>query len=256
VRRLDGELREIPVCRKAARAIIRHQHDQKIKRRCPPGSPEGQQRFTAMKLLQNPASPFARKVRAAAIELGLGGSIELELTLVAPCKPNRDYASSHNPLRKIPALVTDGGVTIFDSTVICEYLDALAGGGRLVPPGGDARWRVLTNHALAQGMCEAAIMVRYETALRPETLRWPELVQDQWDRVDTGIGWFERHAAELEEPVNLAHLMLGCTLGYLDFRWPERDWRGANPAVAAWFAALSQRPSFTLTAPENPPVSL
>ena len=88
---------------------------------------------------------------------------------------------------------------------------------------------MLTNHALAQGICEAAVLVRYETWLRPETLRWQELADDQWDRIDTGIEWFEQHAGELEGPVNLAHLTLGCALGYLDFRWPEHDWRTLNP---------------------------
>ena len=208
-----------------------------------------------MKLLYAPTSPFARKVRAAAIELGLGDQLRLELVQVAPCKPNRDYAKSHNPLRKIPALVTAEGMTIFDSTVICEYLDAMAGGGSIIPSEGYARWRVLTNHALAQGICEAAVLVRYETWLRPEALRWQELADDQWDRIDTGIEWFEQHAGELEGPVNLAHLTLGCALGYLDFRWPEHDWRTRNPAVAAWFGTLSQRPSFALTKPENPPAS-
>jgi glutathione S-transferase len=208
-----------------------------------------------MKLLYNPASPFARKVRAAAIELGLGERIELELVTVAPCKANKDYAESHNPLRKIPALVTAGGATLFDSTVICEYLDAMAGGGKLIPAGGEARWRVLTNHALAQGMADAAILARYESWLRPEALRWPDFTADQWDRIDTGIAWFERHPVELEGPVNLAHIMLGSTLGYIDFRTPEHDWRTRNPGVAAWFAAISQRPSFALTKPENPPAA-
>ena len=124
-----------------------------------------------------------------------------------------------------------------------------------MPREGDARWRVLTNHALAQGMCEAAVLVRYETWLRPEALRWQELAGDQWDRIDTGIAWFEQHAGELDGPVNLAHLTLGCTLAYLDFRWPEHDWRARNPAVAAWFATLAQRPSLALTLPENPPAS-
>ncbi len=208
-----------------------------------------------MKLLYNPASPFARKVRATAIELGLDGQMQLELTVVAPCKPNADYAKAHNPLRKIPALVTAEGMTIFDSTVICEYLDAQAGGGRLVPREGDARWRVLTNHTLAQGICEAALQIRYENWLRPEALRWPEFAGDQWDRIDTSIEWFESHPAELGGSLNLAHLALGSALGYLDFRLPEHDWRTRNPAVAAWFTALAQRPSFALTMPEVPPAS-
>jgi glutathione S-transferase len=200
-----------------------------------------------MKLLYNPASPFARKVRAAAIELGLSERLELELVTLAPCKTNKEYAETRNPLRKLPALVTDEGATIYDSTVICDYLDGLAGGGKLVPLHGEARWRILTEHALAQGMADAAITARYETWLRPEALRWPEFAADQWDRIDAGIAWFERHPESLEDAVNLAHLALGCTLGYLDLRAPEHDWRSPNQAVAAWFAAISQRPSFELT---------
>jgi hypothetical protein len=127
---------------------------------------------TAMKLFYAPQSPFARKVRAAAIELGLAERLELEYVEVVPGQPNTAFGASRNPLRKIPALVTDAGETIFDSTVICEYLDALAGGGFLIPKDPMHRWRVLTSHALAQGMCESIILIRYETWLRPEALRW------------------------------------------------------------------------------------
>jgi glutathione S-transferase len=102
-----------------------------------------------MKLFYAPQSPFARKVRAAAIELGLDDRIELEYAEVVPGQPSPAYAQSYNPLRKIPALVTEAGETIYDSTVICEYLDALAGGGVLIPRDASRRWRVLTNHALA-----------------------------------------------------------------------------------------------------------
>ena len=109
-----------------------------------------------MKLHYAPQSPFARKVRAAAIELGLSGSIDLEYTEVVPGRPNRAYGQSHNPLRKIPALVIDDGTTIYDSTVICEYLDDLAGGGIIIPQDRSRRWRVLTSHALAQGLCESS----------------------------------------------------------------------------------------------------
>src|SRR5215813_2737085 len=108
-----------------------------------------------MKLYYAPQSPFARKVRAAAIELGLARSIELEYVEVVPGRPDTGFAQSRNPLRKIPAFVTDAGETLYDSTVICEYLDALVGGGVLIPREASRRWRVLTNHALAQGMCES-----------------------------------------------------------------------------------------------------
>ena len=206
-----------------------------------------------MKLFYAPQSPFARKARIAAIELGLAERLQLEYAEVVPGQPNRVFAQVRNPLRRIPALVTDAGETIFDSTVICEYLDALTGGGVLIPRETPRRWRVLTNHALAQGMCESVILIRYETSLRPEAVRWPMWVDDHWDKIDSGLDWFERNDRELSEPVNLAHLALGSLLGYIDFRWPDRGWRYGFPNLSAWFARLEQRPSFVQTRPESPP---
>ena len=114
-----------------------------------------------MKLFYSPASPFARKVRAAAIELGLSDRLELEIINTAPGKPDRAFAQAYNPLRKVPTLLCDDGTTVYDSTLICEYLDALAGGGRIIPrEGAPHRWRVLTNHTLAHGLCEACLSTR------------------------------------------------------------------------------------------------
>jgi glutathione S-transferase len=205
-----------------------------------------------MKLMYAPASPFARKVRAASIELGLDGEIELVFTKVFPGGENAAYAADYNPLRKIPALAVDQSTVIHDSTVICTYLDARAGGGRIIPSDDTQRWHVLTRHALAQGMCEAAILIRYETWLRPEDLRWPMWIDDQWDKVLTGLDWFEARPATLSGPVDLAHLGLGCLLGYLDFRFSNVDWRGRCPGLDRWFAVLSQRESFTATEHEPP----
>src|SRR5262249_53284837 len=195
------------------------------------------------------------KVRAAAIELGLEERLYLEYAEVVPGRPNAAYAQSRNPLRKIPALVTDAGETIFDSTVICEYLDALAGGGILIPRDVSRRWRVLTNHALAQGMCESVILIRYETWLRPEAARWPVWIEDHWDKINSGLDWFEHNRSELSEPINLAHLALGSLLGYVNFRWPDRGWKERFPSLSAWFAQLEQRPSFARTKPHPPPPS-
>jgi glutathione S-transferase len=208
-----------------------------------------------MKLFYAPQSPFARKVRAAAIELGLAERLELEYAEVVPGRPNIAFAQSWNPLRKVPALVTDVGETIYDSTVICEYLDALAGDGVLIPRDPSRRWRVLTNHALAQGMCESVILIRYETWLRPEPVRWSVWIDDHWDKIHSGLNWFEQNGGELSEPINLAHLALGSLLGYVDFRWPEDGWRQRFPNVRTWFARLEQRPSFIQTRPESPPSS-
>ena len=204
-----------------------------------------------MKLFYAPQSPFARKVRAA-IELGLAERLQLEYADVVPGRPNTAFAQSRNPLRKIPALVTDVGETIYDSTVICEYLDMVAG-GVLIPRDTSRRWRVLTNHALAQGMCESVILIRYETWLRPEAVRWSVWIDDHWDKIHSGLAWFEQNDRELSEPINLAHLALGSLLGYVDFRWPDHGWRQRVPNVSAWFAQLEQRPSFMQTKPEPPP---
>jgi glutathione S-transferase len=213
-----------------------------------------------VKLLYAPQSPFARKVRAVMIELGLEGRLELEYAEVRPGKRNAAYAQTVNPLRKIPALLDDdGGTVIVDSTVICEYLDALAGGGRVFPLPGPDRWRVLTQHAVAHGMCEAVILIRYETWLRPLPLRWSDWVDDQWDKVWTGATWFEDRAATAlalpEGPLDISHVALACCLGYVDFRYPETGWRSRFPRLADWYQSIASRPSLRDTQPRDPPNS-
>lgn len=204
-----------------------------------------------MKLMYAPQSPFARKVRVAAIELGLDSEIELVLQAVAPARENADYAAKVNPLRKIPALLLDDGRVLYDSTAICEYLDDLADGGRIVPAPGPDRWDVLTQHSLAQGMMEAAVLVRYETWLRPEQYRWPDYVDDQWDRIEAGLDWFEANAKELVGPVNITHIALGCLLGYVDFRWPDTGWRDNRPRLTNWSNWVARRDSFKQTEPKD-----
>lgn len=202
-----------------------------------------------MKLYHSPSSPFVRKVRATAVELGLADRIELQPMDVAPATSDEAYQRSTNPLRKIPALVTDEGEVIVDSTVICDYLDQLAGGGRLMPEPGPERWMVATGHAIAHGMCDAAVLIRYETWARPESLRWPEWTASQWSKIDAGLSWFESRPESLSRPFDLAQLTLGCLVGYLDFRFEEREWRKDNPAVTAWASKALARPCFTQTAP-------
>lgn len=205
-----------------------------------------------MKLLYAPISPFARKVRVAAAELGLEDRLSLEVTHVTPGKPNRAFGNTVNPLRKIPTLITDDGQAIHDSTVICDYLDGLAGGGRLIPSHGPARWQSLTNHALADGMCQAAVLIRYEKVVRPEEYRWPTWIEDQWDRVVTGLAWFEQHPDAVTGPLDLSRITLGCLLGYLDYRFSEEDWRKQCLKLSAWFSEVGRRPSFETTRPDLP----
>ena len=202
-----------------------------------------------MKLYHSPTSPFVRKVRVAATELGLADRLVLETTHVSPVERNRAYADAVNPLRKIPALVTDDGEVIVDSSVICDYLDALAGGGRIIPAAGPARWQVLTAHMVADGMCDAAVLLRYETVARPEASRWPTWIDDQWDRVHAGLAWFERHDEALAPPLDLAQIALGCLLGYLDLRFADSGWPERCPKLAAWYGEIAARPSFASTRP-------
>src|SRR5246127_1092337 len=122
-----------------------------------------------MKLTFSPASPFARKVRIAAIELGLIDKIEFVPTSVAPRTPNDEYSKIH-PLKKLPVLILDNGDVILDSYVIVEYLNEIAG-GNLIPAYGPTRWKVKTDHAVLQGMLDAMLLCRYEKMVRPQGLQ-------------------------------------------------------------------------------------
>ena len=195
-----------------------------------------------MKLYNSPLSPFARKCRIVALELGLADRLELVAQSVSPVTPDAKYLQNANPLGKIPALLLDDGRALYDSHVICEYLCALAGDTRLVPAG-DARWDVLTRQALASGMTDAIILVRYETALRPEALRWADWRNGQMDKIHTSLLSLEQAPQQLHERVDLGTLALGCALGYLDLRFDAWGWRQRYPQLAAWAAGFMQRPS-------------
>jgi glutathione S-transferase len=130
-----------------------------------------------MKLTYSPASPFARKVRIVAIELGLIDKIELVPATVVPGTPNDEY-SQINPLKKLPALILDNGDVIVDSYVIVEYLDELAGGGKLIPASGAAKWKVKSDHSLLQGMLDSMLLCRYERMVRPQGLQWQAWTDD------------------------------------------------------------------------------
>ncbi len=199
-----------------------------------------------MQLYSSPASPFARKVRVSAHELGLDARLQLINITLSPVNPHAGLRT-HNPLGKIPALVTDGGETLYDSPVICEYLDALAGGGRLIPTAAAARWTALRRQALADGLTDATVLVRYEQAVRPAALRWQDWIEGQFLKVRTALDALEQE--DLEGPFDIGAVSLACALGYLDFRFAEERWREARPRLAAWYDAVSQRPSLLATRP-------
>jgi glutathione S-transferase len=202
-----------------------------------------------MKLTFSPASPYARKVRIAAIELGLINKIEFVSTTVQPGTFNEEYSRDISPLRKLPALILDNGSAIVDSYVIAEYLDELAGGGKLIPASGDLKWRVKSEHAITQGMLEAMLLCRYERMLRPEEKRWNVWLDDQWDRAWQGFRLFDQRTDTLARPLDIAQVGLVCALGYADFRFPDCGWRKTYPKLAAFHETMMKRPSIKDTVP-------
>jgi glutathione S-transferase len=200
-----------------------------------------------MKLWYNPASPFARKVRIIARETGLDGAIEEVSVVVSPVKPHAELARE-NPLVKIPALATEIG-TLYDSAVICEYLDSLHRGAPLFPRSGPERWQALRLQALGDGVLEAAVSMRYENAVRPQTLQWSEWVDGQLGKVRGGLQSLARECRDWKDRFGIGELTAACVLGYLDFRFPEEPWRKAHPALEQWYANVSRRPSMKATTP-------
>lgn len=201
-----------------------------------------------MKLWYNPASPFARKVRIVALETGLADRIREVSILVSPVKPHPELARE-NPLVKIPALTTDSG-TLYDSAVICEYLDSLHQGARLFPAQGPERWQSLRLQALGDGILEAAVLMRYEKAVRPQALQWGDWIAGQLGKVRSGLDALAQECAEWKDCFGIGQLTAACVLGYLDFRFPDEPWRKAHPTLERWYARVSQRPSMKATVPQ------
>ena len=195
-----------------------------------------------MKLTFSPGSPFARKVRITAIELGLIDKIELVPATVAPTQPNEKYSHDISPLRKLPALILDDGQVIVDSGVIVEYLDDL-GGGKLIPASGPARWQAKTEHAIIQGMADAMLLCRYEVGVRPKELLWQAWVDDQWDRAWQGFARFEKHPDLLTRPLDVSQIALVSVLIYADFRFADCGWRTTFPNLKAFYDKMIERPS-------------
>jgi glutathione S-transferase len=204
-----------------------------------------------MKLAFSTSSPFARKVRIAAIELGLIDKIEFVTTTVTPAQPNPEY-SRLTPLKKLPALMLDNGDVIVDSYVISEYLDELAGGGKLSPASGPARWKVKSDHSMLQGMLDSMLLCRYENAVRPEPLRWQGWTEDHWNRAWSGMARFDKQADMLSRPLDISQIALVCVLGYADFRFADCGWRKAYPNLDAFHEKMLKRPSVKISIPVPP----
>ncbi|HTR14683.1 MAG TPA: glutathione S-transferase family protein [Roseiarcus sp.] len=193
-------------------------------------------------LRSNPASPFVRKVRIVAARLNLDDRIELsDADTSDPADPLR----TQNPLGKIPALILENGEVLYDSAVIVEYLDWLAGGGKVIPTDPASRFRSLTRQALADGICEAAVILRYEALWREPERRSEKWMAHQSDKIARALAASENDPPE--ELDDVGTIALACALGYLDLRF-EGAWRALHPKLVAWLEVFAETtPSFEAT---------
>ena len=202
-----------------------------------------------MKLHHNPASPFVRMVVVTAHEAGLIDDMELVSTGVfLPHQPHEGVIGD-NPLGKIPALVLDDGSTLFDSRVICEYLAAQAPGAGLLPADGPERWRCLTVEAVGQGLCDAGVSLRYEMGVRPAEFHWDGWIDAQTARMDRVFDALHDVYFEDLGGIDLGSLTVAVALSYMDFRFPDTDWRRGRVKLADWYAGMAERPSMKATEP-------
>jgi glutathione S-transferase len=202
-----------------------------------------------MKLYWSPRSPFVRKVMVCAHELDISDRIETVYTLVSASKVNAEMMRA-NPLGRIPALVTEDGTVLYDSVVICEYLDVRHGGRRLFPVDGKQRWDTLRRHALANGMLELLVLWRSELG-RPASQQSPDTLHAFEHKVVSALSAAAKEEALERVRIDMGHVTLGVALGYLDFRYGEMDWRARHPRLAQWYESFGARPSMTNTLPED-----
>jgi len=190
-----------------------------------------------MQLHHSPTSPFVRKVVVTALLTKTFDDIQMVPAALTPLTPSADVQRV-NPLGKIPTLVLDDGTTLFDSPVICEYLDTLGKGARLVPPAGPERWEVLRLNALADGLLEAAFAWRLEI-MRPEDRQYEPWIAVQKIRVDNSLKALDAEAEKSLRTLSLGSVAAGCALGWFDLRLPKFDWRSGHARLASWYQAFS-----------------
>ncbi len=201
-----------------------------------------------MRLFHSPTTPFGRKVMVLLMETGQLGDVGVVQVSGTPTAPG-NLPLAHNPLGKIPALELADGQSIYDSRVICRYLDARAGGQ--LYPAAPQLWQTLTLEATADGILDAAILMVYESRIRPEDKRFDDWVEAQWAKITRALdalelGWGDH----LSGPLDMGQVALGCALSYLDFRLADRGWRTGHPTLAAWERDFATRPSMLATVPK------
>jgi glutathione S-transferase len=197
-----------------------------------------------MQLLYQTHSPYARKALVFAYEAGLRHRLEVVHHETSPTRRN-PIVFGKNPLGKVPVLLRDGAPALFDSDVICAYLDTLHDGPRLIPESGEARWHALRVQAVAQGMAEAGIAVRWETVRRPALLRYAPLRDGYILKLTESYDWLEREL-DIDGTLHVGHVAVATALDWLEFR-ELPGFREARPRLTAWFDAFSQRTSMLST---------
>ncbi len=200
-----------------------------------------------MKLFCSLTSPYARKVRVVAREKGLAGRID-EIVCVPQAS---EELRRHNPLAKVPALVLDDGFALYDSPVICDYLDSLsldslAPQPRLIPADGRERWLIKRAEALADGVLDAAVAALMETR-RPDGERSPGQIRHWREQITRALAEMDEQLPELPDALNLGLIAFGCALGYLDLRHADLQWRDHHPGLNLWFERFDARPSMAET---------
>lgn len=197
-----------------------------------------------MKLLYQTHSPYARKALVFAHEAGIADRIEVVHHETSPTLRNEEVYAA-NPLGKVPVLLRPGLPALFDSDVICAYLDTLHEGPRLIPDQGEARWQALRLQSIAQGLGDAGIKVRWETVRRPQALRYPALREGYTGKLVASYDWLESEL-DTDGPIHIGHIALATVLGWLEFR-SLPDFRAGRPRLSGWFDAFQARPSMRAT---------
>jgi len=200
-----------------------------------------------MKLYYSPSSPYARKVRIVALETGLHKKMDMVNVALSPVAPNADV-DKHNPIGKIPALSVKG-MDLFDSPVICEYLDSQHKGRKMFPRKGRERWVALRLQAMADGLLDAALLARYEGALRPQDKQWADWSKGMMKKIDGVLDQLDQETKSLKGKPTIGTISVACALGYLDLRFASHDWRSKHPKLAKWFNTMSKTPSVKATVP-------
>jgi glutathione S-transferase len=182
-------------------------------------------------------------------ETGLDARVERVRSVAAMATPNRAIMAD-NPISQIPALVMDDGLPLYDSPVICEYLDSLHEGAKFFPAAGDARWLALRRQALGDGMMAILLLWRQERMKTPAQ-QLPEWLAAFKVKIDAGLAALETEAGALADGFDIGHVTIGCLLSYFDYRFADLDWRAAHPNLAAWHATFAARPSALATVPDD-----